>query len=137
MAVQFRALPLPAARPLGLTVPRPAPRPQLAAGRASSALGAILVDRKLITDEQLAAAIEHQRNSDRRLGQVLIDLGFTTPDAVLGALSIQLGVPSIRLPGVKVSPAAVNVLPERVARKHLAVPAAYRHHAAGRHRVPE
>ena len=122
MAVQFRALPLPAARPLGLTVPRPAPRPQLSAGRESSALGAILVDRKLITDEQLAAAIEHQRNSDRRLGQVLIDLGFTTPDAVLGALSIQLGVPSIRLPGVKVSPAAMSVLPERVARKHLAVP---------------
>src|SRR5206468_7611872 len=56
------------------------------------------------------------------LGQVLLDLGFTTPDAVLGALSVQLGVPATRLNGFTVSHAAVQALPEKVARKHLAVP---------------
>ena len=122
MAVQFRTLPLRAAKPLGLTHPRVVPRPQPVTPRASAALGEVLLERDLITNEQLAAAIEHQRTSSRRLGQVLIDLGFTTPDAVLGALSIQLGVPAIRLHGAKIAVAAVQALPEKIARKHLAVP---------------
>src|SRR5581483_10875202 len=120
MAVQFRQLPLRAAkpftpRPAAVRVPSPSPR-------ASSALGELLLDRNLITREQLAAAIEHQRGTNRRLGQVLIDLGFTTADAVLGGLSVQLGVPAMRLHGAKISVAAVQALPERIARKHSAVP---------------
>ncbi|HEV3139490.1 MAG TPA: GspE/PulE family protein [Vicinamibacterales bacterium] len=87
-----------------------------------SALGELLLERELITKDQLAAAISHQRLSGRRLGQVLIDLGCTTPDAVLGALSIQQGVAATRLNGYTVSPAAVQALPEKVARKYLAVP---------------
>jgi type IV pilus assembly protein PilB len=87
-----------------------------------SALGELLLERDLITAEQLTAAINHQRVSGRRLGQVLIDMGFTTPDAVLGALSVQQGVAATRLNGYTVSPAAVEALPEKVARKHLAVP---------------
>ncbi|HVD93763.1 MAG TPA: ATPase, T2SS/T4P/T4SS family, partial [Vicinamibacterales bacterium] len=67
-------------------------------------------------------ALEQQRSSGRRLGQVLIDLGFTTPDAVLGALSVQLGVAATRLNGFTISRAAVQALPEKVARKHMAVP---------------
>src|SRR3989442_574207 len=40
----------------------------------------------------------------------------------LGALSVQLGVPATRLNGFTVSQSAVQALPEKVARKHLAVP---------------
>jgi len=90
--------------------------------RNSVALGEVLLARNLITPEQLASAIDHQRTSDRRLGQVLIDLGFTTADAVLGALSIQLGVPATRLNGFTVSAGAVEALPEKLAKKYVAVP---------------
>ena len=115
MAVEFRTLPLRA-------VVKPAiVRPPVA--RAGGALGEVLLERQLITREQLTLAIEHQRSSpERRLGQVLLDLGFTTPDAVLGALSVQLGVPATRLNGFTVSHTAVQALPEKVARKHLAAP---------------
>src|SRR5579859_1522671 len=105
-----------ASAPPASSVPRQStpPRP--------SALGELLLERELITKDQLAAAISHQRLSGRRLGQVLIDLGCTTPDAVLGALSIQQGLAATRLNGYTVSTAAVQALPEKVARKHLAVP---------------
>ena len=53
---------------------------------------------------------------------MLIDLGFTNADAVLGGLSLQLGVPSTRLNGYRVSPSAVQAIPEKLARKHLALP---------------
>jgi type IV pilus assembly protein PilB len=116
--------------PLGLRdfSNRPLPAPPLPAAPKStppirpSALGELLLERDLITAEQLTAAINHQRVSGRRLGQVLIDMGFTTPDAVLGALSVQQGVAATRLNGYTVSPGAVQALPEKVARKYLAVP---------------
>ena len=106
------------------TPPRPAAAPARRAAPVpgSTALGEVLLARDLITPDQLRIAIEHQRTSDRRLGQLLIDLGFTTADAVLGALSIQLGVPATRLNGFTVSASAVEALPEKLARKHLAVP---------------
>jgi type IV pilus assembly protein PilB len=114
MAVQFRTLEL---RPVRPRSPRP-----VAPSRATAALGQVLLERSLITVEQLNAAIEQQRTSNRRLGQVLVDLGFATADEVLGALSVQLGVPATRLNGFTVSPAAVQALPERVARQRGAVP---------------
>jgi type IV pilus assembly protein PilB len=113
MAVHFVTTP---PRPAGAPPRRAAPTP------GSTALGEVLLARDLITPDQLRIAIEHQRTSDRRLGQLLIDLGFTTADAVLGALSIQLGVPATRLNGFTVSASAVDALPEKLARKHRAVP---------------
>jgi type IV pilus assembly protein PilB len=114
MAVQFSAT--------GLRSAGPASRRAVRA-RGSAALGEVLLDRGVITAEQLQIAIDHQeRTTDRRIGHVLIDLGFTNADAVLGGLSLQLGVPSTRLNGYRVSPSAVQAIPEKLARKHLALP---------------
>ena len=41
---------------------------------------------------------------------------------MLGALAVQLGVAATRLNGYTVNPAAVQALPEKIARKHLTVP---------------
>jgi type IV pilus assembly protein PilB len=105
--------------PRSVAIPAPA-RP--AAACVVTALGEVLVERKMITTEQLQTALAHQQTSNRRLGHVLIDLGFTTADAVLGALSLQLGVPSTRLSGYGVDAHAVRAVPEKLARKHTAVP---------------
>ena len=104
-----------------VTASRPASAP---ARPPHAALGAILRERDLITEQQLNAAIEQQKRTGRRLGQVLIDLGATTQDAVLGALSIQLGLPGIRINAYTVDPAAIEALPEKVARGHHAFPVA-------------
>jgi type IV pilus assembly protein PilB len=87
-----------------------------------TALGAMLRDRGLLTDEQLSTAIARQRKSGRRLGQVLVELGFVTPEAVLEALSQQLGVPTTRVNAHTVQPDAIGALPEKVARRHTAFP---------------
>ncbi len=107
--------------------PRPVRPPQqttrpTTATRAANALGQVLIERRFITPEQLDMAIEQQRTTRRRLGLVLLELGFTNHDAVLGALSVQLGVPATRLNGYTVNPDAVQALPERIARKHGVVP---------------
>jgi len=118
MALQFRPTPI---RPV-VNAPAPSSSSSPAGVRAGAALGQVLLERSLITKEQLTIAIDHQRTSNKRLGQVLLDLGYTTPDAILGALSVQLGVPAVRLNDFTVSAEAVQALPERIARKHSAVP---------------
>ena len=115
MALVFRSVP---PRPVKGCSPPPPP----SVARASVALGQLLRERDLITQEQLTIAVDQQRSSNRRLGQVLLDLGYTTPDALLGALTIQLGVPAARLNDFTINSKAVHVLPERIARKHNAVP---------------
>ena len=85
-------------------------------------LGRILRDRGLITEEQLDAAIGRQKRSGKRLGELLVDLGYATADSILAALSEQLNVPTTRVNAFTVNTEAIGALPEKVARKHQAFP---------------
>jgi type IV pilus assembly protein PilB len=87
-----------------------------------TALGALLVERAVISEEQLTAAIEEQRKSGRRLGHVLVDMDLVSPEVLLEVLSEQLGVPTVRVNAYTVSQEAIAALPEKVARRHTAFP---------------
>jgi type IV pilus assembly protein PilB len=86
------------------------------------ALGALLCERGLLTEDQLQSAILRQQQTGRRLGHVLVELGLATADAVLEALSQQMGVPTVRINAFTVNTDALNALPEKVARRHTAFP---------------
>jgi type IV pilus assembly protein PilB len=86
------------------------------------ALGALLHERGLLTEAQLDAAIARQRQTGHRLGHVLVDFGFVTAEAVLEALSQQVGVPTVRINAFTVNTDALSALPEKVARRHTAFP---------------
>jgi type IV pilus assembly protein PilB len=85
-------------------------------------LGALLRDRGLLTEAQLEAGIARQQQTGRRLGHVLVELGFVTAEAVLEVLSLQIGVPTVRINAYTVNTEALNALPEKVARRHTAFP---------------
>jgi type IV pilus assembly protein PilB len=64
-------------------------------------LGDILIDRGLLTGEQLKEALVKQHASKQKLGEVLIEQGLVTERDVLGALTAQLSIPDVKLrPGV-------------------------------------
>jgi len=86
------------------------------------ALGALLRDRGLLTEPQLEAGIARQQQTGRRLGHVLVELGFVTAEAVLEALSLQIGVATVRINAFTVNTDALLALPEKVARRHTAFP---------------
>ena len=60
-------------------------------------LGDILIARGLMTEERLTEAIEIQKRSSMRLGQIFIDKGWVNENEVLMALGEQLSVPYVRL----------------------------------------
>ena len=64
---------------------------------AGTRLGDLMVKESLITPEQLAQALDHQKKNGGRLGSCLIKLGFVNDEDVTTFLSRQYGVPSINL----------------------------------------
>ena len=57
----------------------------------------MLIERRLITPEDLEKALEIQKERDEKIGKILVDLGFVALRDVLSALSDQLGIPLINL----------------------------------------
>jgi MSHA biogenesis protein MshE len=84
-------------------------------------LGDLLVEKGLITGEQLQFALKEQNKLGRKLGGTLIELGMIDEDSILGLLSSQLGIPLIDLSTFKYNEKVVRVLSESIARRYRAI----------------
>jgi general secretion pathway protein E len=60
-------------------------------------LGEILIQRKLITEEDLERALELQKERGDKIGKTLVDMGFIAMRDVLAALAEQLEVPLVSI----------------------------------------
>jgi MSHA biogenesis protein MshE len=84
-------------------------------------LGDLLVQQKLISQEQLVEALAKQKQSGRKLGRVLVEHGFITEDEISGSIARQLQIPYLDLRQVHVRPEIVRLLPEQLARRFRAI----------------
>jgi len=91
------------------------------AGPKRIRLGDLLVEHKLISETQLADALEEQKKSGRKLGRLLIENGYVKEDEVLNLLSRQLNVPYVDLSVFQFQPEIVKKLPETAARRYRAL----------------
>src|SRR5512146_58818 len=89
---------------------------------AKKRLGELLVETGLLTEENLTRALTDQRSMRGKLGEVIVALGMATEEEIAQALSIQLGIPFISLQQTPVEPHAIELITEKVARKHLILP---------------
>ncbi len=94
-----------------------AARPQ-----ARGLLGEVLVARGLVTEAQVATALEQQGTSGKRLGEVLVDIGALDERTLVDELADYFGMPVTDLRRDTPDPAAVALVPEAMAREHLAIP---------------
>jgi type IV pilus assembly protein PilB len=85
-------------------------------------LGELLVERGLITNEQLRLGLEKQQKLGGRIGSILVKLGFIKEEDLLRFLSMYYDVPQIDLRHVEISPQAVERLDAVVARRCLTLP---------------
>jgi len=76
----------------------------------------------LITPAILAAAHDRKRRSGQRLVASLVAIGAVTEDAVLACLSANMGVAATRVNVYTIDAAALQALPEKVARRHVVFP---------------
>jgi len=90
---------------------------------ARSYLGRILVDQKIITQEQLDAALKEQKSSHEQLGIVLLRLGFIKEDEVfLNVLANHLDVEFINLRSFDIDQDIINKIPPQFATHYKIIP---------------
>jgi type IV pilus assembly protein PilB len=85
-------------------------------------IGDLLVREGLITREQLARALEEQRQSGTRVGYNLIKLGFIEENELTKMLARQYKMPAIDLARFEVDPKIAKMIPTELAVKNLVIP---------------
>ena len=90
--------------------------------RERKRLGDILLEAGKISLAQLNRALETQRKTKRRLGEVLIDQGLLTEDEIADVLAQQLSLERIDLEKTFVEQDMARSIPKEVALKYTAIP---------------
>ncbi len=90
--------------------------------RKRSRLGDTLVKSRVITSEQLAIALNEQKQLGLRLGETLMKLNYITEDALRRALSAQLSIPFVDLNAYALDGRLAKLINRNYAKKHLVVP---------------
>ncbi|MEO8662556.1 MAG: type II secretion system ATPase GspE [Bryobacteraceae bacterium] len=91
-------------------------------------LGEMLLERKLITPEDLDRALELQKERGEKIGKILVDLGFIAAREVLSALSEQLAVPLVTIDGPPAASTETEALSPRFLRQFRILPFAIEDH---------
>ena len=82
-------------------------------------LGQMLVNNKVLTTDQLNQALDRQRKTRERLGQILIDMKLIDEDILLNYLGAQFRKESISSQELDaLDPEVVKLVPEEVARQY-------------------
>ena len=93
----------------------------MAQPRLKMRLGDLLVAESIISDDQLQMALQQQRQTGRKLGTTLVDLGFIGEEQLLKFLAQQLNVPFFDLSKLSIQTQAVQLIPEVHARRYRAL----------------
>ncbi|MFN2281630.1 MAG: GspE/PulE family protein [Anaerolineales bacterium] len=82
-----------------------------------------MLESGLITNKQLNQVLDMQKGGDtRRMGTLLIEQGWLSPESLALALSIHLNLPFADLSQQTVNPELIRIIPENVARKYRLIP---------------
>ena len=105
-----------ASAPPAPDAPRPAPgRPE------KLRLGDVLVQQRLISQEQLQQTLELQRTTGKKMGRLLIETGIITEELLANGLARQLRIPFVNLKTFPFRAEVVKLLPESAARRFKAL----------------
>ena len=85
-------------------------------------LGELLIERGLITKEQLHHALEAQKEKGGLIGQLLVGLGYTSEENIAQALTAQYGFPYLPLENYEIDPEIIKIVPKNVAYQFCLIP---------------
>lgn len=87
-------------------------------------LGELLVDRGLISKDQLQVTLTEQKNSKKMLGAILVDMGFITESVLSEILAESSGTNKFEPKSAMLDSTLVRKLPKEVATRHKVIPVA-------------
>ncbi len=87
-------------------------------------LGEMLLSQKVISRKQLRRALEEWENdtTGKRLGMILVELGYVSEDTLISFLAKQCGIPHLKLSDYEIDSEVIKYLPPELVSESLAVP---------------
>lgn len=84
-------------------------------------LGDVLVQQRLISQEQLLQTLALQKQTGKKMGRLLIETGLITEELLANGLARQLRIPFVNLKTFPFRADVIKLLPESVARRFRAL----------------
>ncbi|MDU5080051.1 type II secretion system protein GspE [Tissierella sp. P1] len=81
-------------------------------------LGELLLYAGKITEIQLKNALDIQKRSGKKLGEVIVAEKFTTEDDIIEVLEFQLGIPHVDLDKYQINSSVATIIPENIVRRY-------------------
>ncbi|MDD5501671.1 MAG: type II secretion system protein GspE, partial [Candidatus Omnitrophica bacterium] len=85
-------------------------------------IGQILMDKGLVTPEQMEIVIQEQERTGEPLDTILVKKNFLSEESFLKVLSEQFNIPFIRLKETSIDPQAVKKVPAKFAWYYKVMP---------------
>jgi len=85
-------------------------------------LGEILLEKGIITKQQLASALEIQKESRKALGEILVDMGLVTWEQITEAVGDQYGIPVLKDPPSTIPIEILKAIPRALIDELRAIP---------------
>ncbi len=85
-------------------------------------LGQLLIERNIITQEQLDKALERMKSQRGLIGEILVNMNFATEKDIAQALTCQYGFPYLPLSNYEIASEVVAAIPEDICREYSLIP---------------
>lgn len=95
------------------------------APKRSLRIGELLVEKGVVSPDQIRIALTEQRKNRDHLGKILVRLGFATEAIILDVLGGALGQQKAQLAQVVVDSEAIRLIPKDLARRFRILPLTY------------
>ena len=88
-------------------------------------IGRQLLEKSLVTADQLDIALTEQKKNGRLLGEVLVSLGFISESVMRDVLSQVLGIASVDLSNVVPDMMALELIAKEIAERYTILPVSF------------
>jgi len=88
-------------------------------------LGDLLIEKGYITPEQLQAALKEQLSTGKRLGSTLVEKGLITDEQLTTTVSERLSIPKVSLSSMVIHPHVIQRVNVEMARRYTLIPIFY------------
>ena len=85
-------------------------------------LGEILIERQIITREQLEDALSILKKEEKLIGEILVERGFAKEEDIAQTLTAQYGFPYLPLDSYEIEPEIIKLIPQDLARHYMFIP---------------
>lgn len=81
-----------------------------------------MIKQNVLTEDELKKALELQKGSGKKIGEVLVDNGFITEEMIVRALQMQLGLKVVQLAGITIPKEVRGLVSVDLLKKYTCIP---------------